>query len=82
VGFRFTSLTASVLLQKSDESVFEGLFFLKLGNLAVLSLTLAQSQKNREEHCYMSDALEGECHIYIKLISSGQGSCLYSTICP
>lgn len=77
------ALLQSVLLQKSDDSVFEGLFFLKLGNLAVLSLTLAQSQKNREEHCAsMSDTLKGECHIYIKLISSGQGSCLHSSICP
>lgn len=57
-----------MLVQKPGNSVFEGLFFLKLGNLAVLSLTLAQSQKNREEHCaHMSDALKEECHTCIKL---------------
>lgn len=72
-----------MLVQKSGDSVFEGLFFLKQGNLAVLSLTLAQSQKNREEHrARTSDALKGECHTCIKLISSGQGSCLLSSICP
>lgn len=70
-----------MLVQKSGDSVFEGLFFLQRGILAVLSLTLAQSQKDREHCARRSDALKGECRTGIKLISSGQGSCLLSRGC-